>query len=161
MIKKLSIYMLLSLLFASCNYLEGQAPSADQLGLKLQEMGKFRKMALRPCPQKSTCVASYQEINAPKNFLKPISYTEPKDDAFNKLLSILLKMKGFKIVSQRSDYIYGQFHGIIGEVSDVEFDLRERGVIHFRSETRMLFYDFGMNKKRIEELRFKFHQNDV
>lgn len=160
MIKK--ILGLSALIFlASCNLLKGTPPSMQELGLKLQDFEKTKKMALRPCTEKSICFASYQEINPPKRYLKPISYSEPKDVAFNKLLKVLLNLKGFKIQNQNSDYIYGTFEGPIGEVTDMEFDLRERGTIHFRAETRKLFFDFGMNRKRLEEIRFKYHQNDI
>lgn len=149
------------LLLVSCNYIKGTAPSVQELGLKLQDFEKSKKMALRPCAEKSLCYASYREVNPPKRFLKPITYSEPKDVAFNKLLKVLLNIKGFKILNQNSDYIYGTYEGPIGDMTDMEFDLRERGTIHFRSETRVLFFDFGMNRKRLEEIRFKYHQNDV
>lgn len=149
------------LLLVSCNYIKGKSPTNSELGLRLQDFEKSRKMALKPCSEKSLCFASYEQINPPKRFLKPITYSEPKEVAFDKLLKVLLNMKGFKIQNQNSDYIYGTFTGPIGDTTDMEFDLRERGTIHFRSETRVLFFDFGMNRKRLEEIRFKYHQNDV
>ncbi len=149
------------LLLVSCNYIKGTPPTNQELGFKLQDFESSKKMALRPCSEKAICFASYEAINPPKKFLKPIAYSEPKDVAFNKLLKILLNQKGFKIQNQNSDYIYGTFEGPIGDITDMEFDLRERGTIHFRSETRVLFFDFGKNRKRLEEIRFKYHQNDI
>lgn len=162
MLRKLITLLLLGLTLSSCKLLEGEAPTDAELGFKLQNIGQRRGYALRPCEPKPNCIASFEVINDPKNLIKPIRYSEPKDVAVNKLLSIILKMDGFKLTKQSQDYFYGVSTSMFGLlVDDVEFDLREKDVIHFRSASRVMPFDFGSNKRRIEDIRFKFHQNDI
>lgn len=162
MLKLIAGILLVSFLFSGCEKLKGTPPATTELGLQLQAIGDRRGYALRPCPTSGNCVASYEKLNEPKNFLRPIDYSEPKDVAFDKILKIILKTPGFSLVKQSQDYFYGEAKTMFGLfVDDIELDLREKGVIHFRSSSRVLPFDFGSNKRRIEEWRFKFHQNDI
>jgi len=61
------------------------------------------------------------------------------------------------IVEKRPGYLYAEFRTRwLGFVDDVEFLLDEgAGVIHVRSASRLGRKDFGVNRRRIEEIRAK------
>ena len=61
------------------------------------------------------------------------------------------------IVEERADYLYAEFASrLLGFVDDVEFYFppNER-IIHVRSASRLGHSDFGVNRKRIEDIRAK------
>ena len=86
---------------------------------------------------------------------------EDKEMAKTKLLGIIKKTKG--VVTEKSpSYIKTEYKSSVFKfVDDVEFFIDdEKKVIHFRSASRTGRYDFGVNKKRIGDIKFKYHQND-
>lgn len=87
--------------------------------------------------------------------------TEDKSRALMKLKGII-KKSGGKLVNESSGYLKAEYtSSVFGFVDDVEFYVEENDkLIYFRSASRSGYYDFGVNKKRIGEIRFKFHQND-
>jgi uncharacterized protein (DUF1499 family) len=59
------------------------------------------------------------------------------------------------VVSQEQNYLYAEFRTrLMRYVDDVEFFHDDKaGVIHVRSASRLGRRDFGVNRKRMEELR--------
>jgi uncharacterized protein (DUF1499 family) len=78
---------------------------------------------------------------------------EPKE-AQERLLNLLKATKRVRIVKSNEGYVHAEFTSrIFRFVDDVEFVLdSESSVLHMRSASRVGYYDFGANRRRIETL---------
>jgi uncharacterized protein (DUF1499 family) len=67
-------------------------------------------------------------------------------------------MERTQIIRDDPTYVHAEFRTEgFGYVDDVEFALdQEAGVIHFRSSARLPYYDWGVNRKRMEDIRAAF-----
>jgi uncharacterized protein (DUF1499 family) len=67
-------------------------------------------------------------------------------------------MARMKVVTVKDNYIHAEFHSrLFGFVDDVEFSFDDdQKTIHLRSASRTGYYDFGVNRKRMERIRAKF-----
>jgi uncharacterized protein (DUF1499 family) len=110
---------------------------------------------LRPCPGKPNCACSEFNDN---HFVEPLLKSGGSSDALDEVASILVAMGG-SIGEQRSDSLWVTFRSrIFRFVDDLEVRLdAETGALHVRSESRSGRSDLGVNRKRIEILRQKFH----
>ena len=116
---------------------------------------------LNLCPDKPNCVVSYKDSE--DHFIDPIKYMEDKQTAYQKLSTIIEKEENSKIITKNEDYIRAEFtSALFGFVDDVEFLFPddEEKTIHVRSSSRIGHSDLGVNRKRIEMIRFKYTQND-
>jgi uncharacterized protein (DUF1499 family) len=66
---------------------------------------------------------------------------------------------GGKIQKEENGYLWTTFTTkVFRFVDDVELRMDEtRGIIHVRSASRLGYSDMGMNRKRVETLRVRFH----
>lgn len=98
---------------------------------------------------------------APKgrHYIAPITYTGNRQAVWDFLVKTLNSFKGTRIVLQRNGYIHAEFFSaLFGFVDDVEFFFpADEPVIHVRSASRKGYYDFGVNRRRIEGLRQKLN----
>jgi uncharacterized protein (DUF1499 family) len=71
------------------------------------------------------------------------------------LKNIILHEKRTKIVTETSTYLHAEFTSALWRfVDDVEFSIDENAkLIHMRSASRLGRSDFGVNRKRIEDIR--------
>jgi len=92
--------------------------------------------------------------------IDPIAYTVDRQIAWDSLVRILKSFKRTRMVEQKNDYIHAEFaSALFGFVDDVEFIFPEdKPVIHVRSASRTGYYDFGVNRRRIEDLRQRLAQ---
>jgi uncharacterized protein (DUF1499 family) len=75
------------------------------------------------------------------------------EKVFKQLRAVLQKMKRSRIVSVSQDYIHAKFRTLLGFVDDVEFYIdQEQQLIHMRSASRMGYWDFGVNRRRLETI---------
>jgi uncharacterized protein (DUF1499 family) len=90
--------------------------------------------------------------------IAPLRYGGDGHAAFARLTAIVTRMPGATIVNAGPDYLYAQFQTrLLKFVDDVEFLLDEpAGVIQMRSASRLGRKDFGVNRKRLEEIRARF-----
>ena len=111
---------------------------------------------LRPCPDSPNCVSSLSDDE--KHFIKPFAYRGSVDDARQKLIDILKNSRGVRLVSIEKAYLHAEFRSLIFRfVDDVEFYFPdEEAVIHVKSASRTGYYDFGVNRRRLERLRSAF-----
>ncbi len=74
------------------------------------------------------------------------------------LLRIIHSMERSKIVTDDPTYIHAEFRTKgIGYVDDVEFYFdQDAQVIHFRSSARLPYWDWGVNRERMEDIRAAF-----
>ena len=71
------------------------------------------------------------------------------------LRSIVEQLPGVRVVETEPDYFRAEFTSrILRFVDDLEFLLDpEAQVIHVRSASRTGYWDFGANRKRVEQIR--------
>ncbi len=114
------------------------------------EKGKLKK-----CPDTPNCVSSQE---AGSHFIEPISFSSSMEEARHILLEVLKNMKRTKITTSQENYIHAECTSLLFRfVDDVEFYLDDNAkLIHVRSASRVGRSDFGVNRKRIEEIREKF-----
>ena len=111
---------------------------------------------LAPCPNSPNCVSTQSQD--PRHQIDPIPYTTSPAEAKAALLHIIRSMERSKIITDAPTYVHAEFRTQgIGYVDDVElyFD-QEAQVIHFRSSARLPYWDWGVNRKRMEEIRAAF-----
>lgn len=110
---------------------------------------------LLPCPPTPNCVCSegHQE-NSP---IKPLVFTSSASEAWQTLQDILLEMGG-QIEEVDSSFLHATFRSrVFRFVDDVTARLdKEKNRIQIRSASRVGRSDFGVNRKRMEELRKRF-----
>jgi uncharacterized protein (DUF1499 family) len=90
--------------------------------------------------------------------MDPISYTGSSKEAKSKLILVIKGMRGADVLAEREDYVHTTFTStFVRFVDDVEFWLDDSAkLIHFRSASRIGYYDFGVNRRRMEVIRARF-----
>ncbi len=118
---------------------------------------------LEVCPASPNCVVSYKNSPDDEHFVDPFKYVGDKQNSYDKIIKILGGEKGCKVIAKEVNYIRAEFtSAIFGFVDDVEFlfPSDQDQFIHVRSSSRIGHSDLGVNRKRVEMIRFKYHQND-
>lgn len=111
---------------------------------------------LAACPDTPNCVRS--GARDPRHAIAPIPATPPLESALAELVAIAAAMPGSRVVASRPGYAHLEFETpLMGFVDDVEFAIdAAAGAIQVRSASRIGTSDFGVNRKRIEDLRTAF-----
>lgn len=153
------IFAIILFLFVGCS-----AEPPENLGVHdLSQYSLEGQRGLLPCPDSPNCVVSYKFEGGDDHYLPPIEiHGDPKDAHIN-IARIIQTSPRAKIVEQRGNYIRAEFTSLVFRfVDDVEFYVPrdQKDKIHFRSASRMGRSDFGVNRKRIEKIRFRYHQRD-
>ncbi|WP_395668437.1 DUF1499 domain-containing protein [Rhodoferax sp.] len=130
--------------------LEGKPPR--NLGVK---EGRLKPPSLSP-----NSVSSQADLypDHPQQRYASIASFEAGQDAqasVKKIEQILQSMDGVRIVERQTDYFYAQCQTpLLRFTDDVEFWLdRASNTIHVRSASRLGRRDFGVNRKRVEQIR--------
>jgi uncharacterized protein (DUF1499 family) len=119
----------------------------DSLGLDARR--------LAPCPDEPHCVCSEStEINSG---IDPLAFSGDPSAAWERAAEAVRAMGG-SIVTQRDDYLHATFTTrLLRFVDDLELRLdADARVIHVRSSSRIGYYDFNVNRRRVERLRDAF-----
>jgi len=111
---------------------------------------------LAPCPRTPNCVST-QAPPGPQH-IEPIRYTGSLEAARERLLRVLREHPRTTLVREEPDYLKAECRSAFFRfVDDVEFVFEDAGKwIHFRSASRLGRKDFGVNRKRMEEIRRAF-----
>jgi uncharacterized protein (DUF1499 family) len=110
---------------------------------------------LAPCPGSPNCVSS--EAATAEQRVVPLRYDGDAARARARLLDVLNSMERARIVQSTDDYLHAEFRSaVFGFVDDVEFYFSPPGFIQVRSAARTGYYDFGINRERVETLRVRF-----
>jgi uncharacterized protein (DUF1499 family) len=89
--------------------------------------------------------------------ISPFRYQGEKEAAFTGLKKVLLSFKRMTIVAENDNYLHVECKSsVMGFVDDLEFYFPKEKVIHLRSASRLGYSDFGVNQKRVEQLRERF-----
>jgi len=109
---------------------------------------------LQPCPSSPNCVSSQSTGN---HFIESLSITGEAKVAFDRLREILERRRDTSIVAADDKMILVEFKTSLGFVDDGLFVLdSENRTIHIRSASRSGYWDFGKNRRRIEEVRKEY-----
>ena len=109
---------------------------------------------LAPCPGSPNCVSS-EATNEQR--VEPLPYDGDAARARIRLLEVLNGMERARVVESTADYLRAEFRSaFFGFVDDVEFYFSPPGTLQVRSAARTGYYDFGVNRERVETLRARF-----
>lgn len=108
--------------------------------------------SLTPCPNRLNCVNSQSED--PRFAIPPLPYV-----SMDILEDAVLGLPRTILVKKEDHYLRVECRSkVFRFVDDVEFLIDpEQEVIHVRSASRVGWGDFGVNRKRIEQLRQKLY----
>ena len=111
------------------------------------------KDRLAPCPNTPNCVSSMELTGS--RYIPPFTYTVEKDVAYQRLVEIIASDPRARIVAKQANYLRAEYRSaIFGFVDDVEFLFSfDEPTIELRSASRVGYYDFGVNRRRIEKIR--------
>lgn len=117
--------------------------------------------SLRPCPTSPNCVVS-QNADA-KHSIAPITYHVTRDKARETLLKVLTVVPRTTVIKQTDNYIHAISKSRIFKfVDDVEFYFpSDKSVIHIRSASRVGDSDFGVNRRRLEQIRLALRDLNI
>jgi uncharacterized protein (DUF1499 family) len=110
-----------------------------------------------PCPDSPNCVSSQSPDKS--HAIEPLSYKGTLPEARARLLAVIKGMKRANIVTEQALYIHAEFTSAVFRfVDDAEFYIDDtQKVIHVRSAARLGYFDFGVNRKRMETIRQLFN----
>ena len=111
---------------------------------------------LAPCPDSPNCVST--KSKDPGRAMPPLPYLNSAEESMNRLAAIVREMKRATIVSASPEYLHVEFRsGLFRFVDDVEFVLDDSTrLVHFRSASRTGHYDFGVNRKRMQQISDRY-----
>lgn len=115
---------------------------------------KPRARQLKPCPLRDNCVNSQE--GGSRYGIEPLRFKGSPHEARANLLRIIASRPGATVVADGPEHIKVEFRTRwLRFIDDADF-LIGNGVIEVRSASRIGYSDFGVNRKRIEEIRQAF-----
>ncbi len=108
---------------------------------------------LAPCPDSPNCVSS--QASDGKHRIDPLRYEGTEEKAKERLLAILKGIGRSNIVLDDKHYLHAEFTSTLFRfVDDGEFLFNDKEkTIQIRSAARSGYYDFGVNRRRMEVIR--------
>lgn len=107
---------------------------------------------LAACPESPNCVSSDSEGES--HYVPAFKLEASPERVWNEIKRYLLAQRNMEIITETSDYLYVESTSTLMRfVDDFELHLREQdGIIAIRSASRLGKSDFGVNKKRVDDL---------
>ncbi|HNP31272.1 MAG TPA: DUF1499 domain-containing protein [Nitrospirales bacterium] len=108
---------------------------------------------LAPCPDSPNCVSTLSDSE--KHAIAPYRYQRTLDEAKGAVKLAFSELSRTELVQEEETYLHYEVRSFLFRfVDDVEllFDDATK-TIHFRSASRVGYSDFGVNRKRMEEIR--------
>jgi uncharacterized protein (DUF1499 family) len=108
---------------------------------------------LASCPSSPNCVSS-DDADA-SHRIPAFQLAEPAADAWRTVRSTIANQPRTKIIAETDDYLHAECSSAsFGFVDDLELHLRpSQNLIAVRSAARLGHGDFGVNRRRVENLR--------
>ena len=104
---------------------------------------------LAPCKRTPNCVSSQANPADREHYIAPLAYA----GTIAELRRIIERLPRATVIREAPDYLYAEFRTrLLRYVDDVEF-LKSGSVLHVRSASRLGRRDFGVNRRRVEEIR--------
>jgi uncharacterized Ntn-hydrolase superfamily protein/uncharacterized protein (DUF1499 family) len=129
------------------------SPPAPQLGVV---HGR-----LTPCGERINAVSSHEA--ASERRVAPFKMDQPLAEARAGMRERVMRLPRVKLVSESDDYLRFECRSLIFRfVDDLEFHFDEiEKSIHVRSGARCGFWDLGLNRRRLNELRQAMNKSSV
>jgi len=133
------------------------AASLDRAAAK---MTTIVPIALADCPDAPHCVST--EAQRPEQRMAPIRYNGSAQAARERLRRIIKGLPRATIKVDTPGYLSVEVKSrFMGFIDDVEFLFdNEYPIIHFRSAARAGYYDFGVNRARMESIFLAFQASE-
>ncbi len=114
-----------------------------------------REGRLAPCPSYPACVSSQAPPEDEAHHIAPITYTGSLEEARARIIAILEGLERTTIITVSDNYVYAEsVTAGLRYTDDVEFYFdNDRKIIHVRSSARVPYYDFEVNRQRVERIR--------
>lgn len=108
---------------------------------------------LAPCPSSPNCVSS--DANDPSHHTPAFAVILPVQEAWRLVRETVKDMPRTKIVDITDNYLHAECTSAVFRfVDDLELELRPgEGIIAVRSASRTGYRDFGVNRRRVGNLR--------
>ncbi len=108
-------------------------------------------MEFPPCPASPNCVST--EATDPRHAVAPLFLA--REDAWPEIRSVVLELPRTKLVEQGENFLRVECRSALaGFVDDLTVELRiAQRTLAVRSASRVGYYDFGVNRRRVESLR--------
>jgi len=108
---------------------------------------------LTPCPSSPNCVSTQAQDEG--HATEPFRYRKSRAEAKEALKEVIRSLPRTKLVEEDESYLRYEFTSLLLRfVDDVEFLFDdETKTVHFRSASRTGYSDFGVNRKRMEQVR--------
>lgn len=112
---------------------------------------------LTPCSSAPHCVSSQADVSSSKH-VEPLAFGGVNvATARQALLKTLYAENNATVERVDERFVHATFKSTLGFVDDVTFVIQpEGGIIDVKSSSRIGYYDFGVNRKRVEALRERF-----
>lgn len=108
--------------------------------------------SLRDCPHKPNGVCT--QASRVKQRMPPLEFSGSPAQAIEQVAALLSTQPRVRVIEQRATYLHAVFSSRVFRFQDdVEF-LADgaSGLLHFRSASRLGYYDLGVNRRRMERL---------
>ena len=108
---------------------------------------------LADCSSSPNCVST--QASDAEHRMEPTPFTGSADEAMQHIEAVVAKMPRTKIVTVQGNYFHAEFRSALFRfVDDVEFLIDpDEQLIHYRSASRVGYSDFGVNRRRMEQIR--------
>jgi len=108
---------------------------------------------LAPCPPSPNCVSTKAQDEG--HAIALYRYQKTRAQAKEALKTIIRSLPRTKLVEEDESYLHYEFTSLLLRfVDDVEFIFDDEAkTIHFRSASRTGHSDFGVNRRRMEDIR--------
>jgi uncharacterized protein (DUF1499 family) len=95
-----------------------------------------------------------------KSYIPPLGYSGERGAAYRKLVLLVESEPRARIVVTQANYLRVEYRSAVFRfVDDVEFLFPpNRAEIEVRSASRLGYYDFGKNRRRIEDIRRRWEK---
>lgn len=112
---------------------------------------------LKPCPRAPHCVSSdvYASEQKTPAYIEPFEIAVLPHTAWETARNIIAATKKTRIAAQRAGYLHAEVASpwnVYTDDLELRLDQGQR-FIHVRSSSRIGYYDFGVNRERVERLR--------
>jgi uncharacterized protein (DUF1499 family) len=113
---------------------------------------------LASCPNKPNCVSSQAPTSNKRHYIEALTYSGEPAKARELLERAIAGMKRSRVVVREANYWRAELRsGLWRFVDDVEFLFDDNAMrIDIRSAARVGYSDFGVNRRRMEEIRRRF-----
>ena len=141
----------LTLIIFMVNGCSGKRPGAIGMGLS----------GLKGCPNSPNCVSS--EAKDQQHAVEPFRLKGDPDISWPLIRDQMAAMPGWTIVTATAAYIHVECKSrVFRFIDDLELYFNSsNGIISIRSASRLGYWDFGANRRRVELLRSKLRTKQV